>query len=70
MSEPLKDRIEELKKYVDNLRTIIKAVNRDIEDGTLVPNAQQQALIDHTASQGRKALADIEKLEELMNNMK
>jgi hypothetical protein len=69
MSEEIIDRIEELNNYVENLRTIVKAVNKDIEEGTLIPNKHQQALIDHTASQGRKALADIEKLEKLKNSL-
>jgi hypothetical protein len=69
MSEEIKDRIEELKKYVDNLRTIITGVNKDIENGTLVPDELQKTLIVHTASQGRKALADIEKLEKLKNSL-
>ena len=53
-----------------NLRTIITAINNDIIDGTLVPSKQQQAQIEHYASQGRKALTDIDQLENILKNLK
>ena len=59
-------RIEELEKYVTNLRIIIEATNKDILEAGFVPNEQQKTLIKHFANQGKKALADIETLEKLL----
>lgn len=69
MSEEIVSRIKELEEYVSDLRTIITAINTDIINGTLVPSNQQQTQIDHYASQGRKALEDINQLETILKNL-
>jgi uncharacterized coiled-coil protein SlyX len=63
MKNLINERINELETYVTNLRTVISVINKEILENKLVPDELQKAQISHFASQGRKALEDIDTLE-------
>ena len=65
MIEEINDRIIELKSYVDKQRELIIGINSAIEDDGFIPSDSQQTMIDYICQQGKWALKEIEKLDEL-----
>ena len=65
----MKTRIEELKVYVDGQSEMIIGINKAIENDNFRPSVEQRATIDYICSQGRKALIEIERLEQLMKDL-
>jgi hypothetical protein len=60
------ERLKELQVRVENLREMISIINKEIESGELVLSDSEQSVIDYTALQGRNALKEIKRLEELL----
>jgi len=69
MKNLINERINELETYVTNLREIIVTINNEIIENKLVPDELQKLQIEHFASQGKKALQDIEILKNHLNQL-
>lgn len=67
MKKHVEERIDQLVKKVTDYREMITSINDDIENGKLVPSDSQKVSISYIATQGREALAEIERLENLLN---
>ncbi|WP_452223509.1 hypothetical protein [Lacinutrix chionoecetis] len=69
MKKTINERINELETYVLGLRTMIKVTNNEILVKGFVPNKLQELQLEHLASQGRKALKDINILRKQINQL-
>lgn len=69
MKNLINERITELETYVTNLREVIVTINKEILEKKLVPDEQQKAQIAHYAKQGKKALKDIEILNDQLEKI-
>lgn len=69
MKKEIEVRIEELRKKETDYREIIITLNNDIINETFKPSEDQKTRISYIANQGRKTLAEIEWLENLLNNL-
>ena len=68
--EKIENRIEELKTYVDSQRELIIGINDAIENDGFIPSKSQQVTIDYICQQGIKSLKEIERLNQLLNQLR
>ncbi|WP_111682811.1 hypothetical protein [Winogradskyella tangerina] len=69
MRKLINERIKELEEYVNNLRVVIVTMNKKVLENGYIPNEQQKAQIEHYAKQGKKALQDIEILNDQLEKL-
>ncbi len=64
--EELENRLTQLNEYIENIRTVIQQINKEITSGELNPTEQQRTLIDNIAQRGRDSLGEISILEGIL----
>lgn len=69
MEANINNRLEQLRERVTQHREMIVAINDEIEHNGFKPDASQQLTIDYICQEGRRAIAEIDRLERLKQNI-